>query len=334
MNAALQLFHAKNEARVQRVTRAFLAQHFDANDTAFLERELTFKRQKIQEVIYSSLEAAKFIPIAGDIPPEAKTYAWNVLNKTGRAKVIGTGSDDLPRVDVSGVERTGRTVRVGASYGWDVDELTEATRMGFLLEAKKQRAAQDAIATQIDNLLALGDTTDETNLPFTGFVNNADVEAQGIINPDGDPWTGSTTPANIFSSLNTMVSEVINDLGNVSELYPDTMLLPTREFLVAAQTRVGVDNDTTVLTSFLKNNPFIKNIAPWHKLTAAGAAGASRAVIYRRDDKVLEGIVPYWFQALPPQARNLEIIIPCKARAGGVKIYHPAAVRYADFAQS
>jgi hypothetical protein len=333
MNAALQLFHAKNEARVQRATRAFLVQHFDANETALLERELTFKRAKMQEVIFASVEAAKFIPIASDIPPEAKTYSWNVLNKTGRAKVIANGSDDLPRVDVSGIERTGRVVTIGASYGWDVAELAEAARIGFLLENKKQEAAESAIAVEIDNTLATGDTTDETNLPFTGLINNPDVEAQGIINPDGDPWSGATTAANIFSSLNNMVSEVVNDLGNVTDLYPDTMLLPTREFLVAAQTRVGVDNDTTVLTSFLKNNPFIKNIAPWHKLTGKGVGGASRGIIYRRDDKVIEGIVPYWFTSLPPQARNLEMVVPCKGRAGGVKVYHPAAVRYADFAQ-
>lgn len=334
MNAALQLFQKRNEERVKRVTRAFLVQHFDANETAFLERELTFKRAKMQEVIYASLEAAKFIPIASDIPPEAKTYAWNVLNKTGRAKVIANGSDDLPRVDVSGIERTGRVITIGAAYGWEVAELAEAARMGYLLENKKQEAAQSAIAVEIDNTLATGDTTDETNLPFTGFVNNPDVEAQGIINPDGDPWTSATTAANIFSSLHNMVSEVVQDLGNVTELYPDTMLLPTREFLVASQVRVGPDNDKSVLTSFLENSPFIKNVAPWHKLTGKGAAGASRGIIYRRDDKVLEGVVPYWFQSLPPQARNLEMVVPCKGRAGGVKVYHPAAVRYADFAQS
>lgn len=332
MNPALIEYYARNEARVQRATRGFLLQHFDANETAFLERELTQKRAKMQEVIYQELEAVSFLPIATDIAPEAKTYAWNVLDRTGRAKVIANGSDDLPRVDVSGVEKTGRVVTIGASYGWDVAELAEAQRIGFLLENKKSEAAERAIGVEIDNTLAFGDTSDETNLPFTGMVNNPDVEAQGIINPDGDPWTNATTAANILSTLNNMVREVVVDLGNVKQLYPDTILLPLPEFMVAAQVKVDTTNDKTVLRSFLENNPFIKNIAPWQKLVGRGAGGTTnRAIIYKRDPMILEGIVPYWFMSLPPQARNLEMVIPCKGRAGGVKVYHPAAMRYADF---
>jgi hypothetical protein len=323
-----------NEAIIQRNTRAILVAHFDAGASAFLERQLTFVRAKVLETEYEDLIARSFIPIATDIPETADTYAWAVLDSTGKAKVIAAGSDDLPRVDVSAEERTGKVVRVGASYGWELDELAEAARLGIPLLDRKAAAARRAIELEIDNLLATGDTSSQTNLPFTGFINNADVEALGIVNPTGDAWTNATTAASILQTLNDMVSEVVTDVANIQKLMPDTILLPTREFMVAAQVKVDTTNDKTVLRSFLENNPFIKNIAPWHKLTLAGAGGTtSRAVIYKRDPLVLEGIVPMDFRQLAPQARNLEMVVPCKGRAGGVKVYHPAAMRYADFAQ-
>lgn len=323
-----------NEDIIQRTTRNLLVQHFDSGATAFLERQLTFVRSKVLQTEYEDLIARSFIPIATDIPATADTYAWAILDATGKAKVIAAGSDDLPRVDVSAEERTGKVARIGASYGWELDEMAEAARLGIPLLDRKAAAARRAIELEIDNLLATGDTSSQTNLPFTGFINNADVEALGIINPTGDKWTNATTAASILQTLNDMVAEVVTDVSNIQKLMPDTILLPTAEFMVAAQVKVDTTNDKTVLRSFLENNPFIKNIAPWHKLTLAGAGGTSRAVIYKRDPLVLEGIVPLDFLQLAPQARNLEMIVPCKARAGGVKVYHPAAMRYADFLQS
>lgn len=320
-----------NESIVQQVTRAQLSARFDANETAFLERQLTFVRAKVQELVYAEHKAMTFIPIASDIPASAETYAWEVLDEVGQAKVIARGSDDLPRVDVSAVERTGRTVLLGASYGWDVDEMAEAARLGKPLGERKARAARRAIDFQIDNILATGDTSSQNNLPFTGFINNADVEGLGILD-GGTAWAEDMDPDDVLGTLNASVTEIVNESKEV--WYPDTVLLSTREFMVASQLKVGTDNDKTVLKSFLENNPFVTSVAPWHRLGGAGATGKNRMITYKRDPDVLEGVVPALFAQLPPQARNLEFVVPCKARAGGVKVYHPLAIRYTDIAAS
>ena len=87
----------------------------------------------------------------------------------------------------------------------------------------------------------------------------------------------------------------------------------------------------TILRSFLANNPYIRNIDQWYRLDGAGAGGKNRGIVYKRDPMVLEGVVPLDFEQLPPQARNLEFVVPCQARCGGVKIYQPSAMRYVDF---
>lgn len=331
-NEALARHKAANEAKVRRATRFFLSQHFDANETAFLERDLTQKRSLIQQVLFEDLQAQTFLPMANDIAPHAETYSWKVLTQTGKARVGARGNKDIPRVDVSGDERTGKTVKIDAAYGWEIEELAEAARIGFPLMDKKLNAARRAIALGIDDVLALGQPLGESGLPFTGFINNADVIALGILNPAGDPWIeGTTTPAQMLQSLNSMVSAVINAVGNIQQLYPDTILMPTPEFILASQVHVDSTNDVSVLRSFLNNNPFIKNIAPWQKLVGNGAGGTNRAIIYKRDPLVLEGVAPLDFLSLAPQAQGFEMVVPCMGRAGGTKIYHPPAVRYADF---
>lgn len=314
--------------------RKILVERFDANETAFLERQLTFLRSKVMEEVYPDNLAMSFIPMATDIPETAETYSWQVMGMTGEAKVIANASDDLPRVDVSGDERFGKVHTVGDSYGWNFMELEEAARVGLDLQSRKANAARQAIELQVDNILCFGKTDSQTNLLTTGFVNNADVESLGIGNPPGDPWSEDTDADDIFETFNAAITDIITE--SKGKFVPDTIALPMHEFLIASQIRVGTDNnDKTVLRSFLENNPFIKTIAPWHKLEGKGAGGTTnRGVVYKRDPLVLEGIAPMPFRQLPPQARNLEFVVPCVARVGGVKVYQPQGMRYIDFAQA
>jgi hypothetical protein len=163
----------------------------------------------------------------------------------------------------------------------------------------------------------------------TGIANNADVVAQGIISPVNDPWTMSTDPALILADLNTIVGAVVT--GSNQRWIPDTLLFAPREFDIIAQKPVGIDNQVTILRSFLANNPYIRNVDQWYRLTGAGAGGTNRAICYLRSPDVLEGVMPMDFEQLAPQARNLEFVVPCQGRVGGVKVYQPAAMRYADF---
>jgi hypothetical protein len=145
---------------------------FDANETAWTDRQATQIRSKLFEVVYPDLKALQLIPLATDIAAEPGPYVYNVLDMVGEAKVIASGADDLPRVDVSASERSGKVVPIGASYGWDVFELRKAARLQFPLSERKGRAARQAVARQVDKMLASGQTASQTGLGLDGFINN------------------------------------------------------------------------------------------------------------------------------------------------------------------
>jgi hypothetical protein len=304
----------------------------DANETAFLERELTQLRTRVFEVQYPDLLARRFVPLATDIASSAERYAYKVWDKTGKAKVIANDIDDAPRIDVSATEVTGRVYPVGASYGWGLNEIREAVRTGTPLNQQRAVAARNAIELGVDQMLAEGYTTQpgETNLITKGLVNNAAVEGAAFANVTSlTNWTMATDPDDILAELYGMIAGIVTDSKQVFR--PNTVLMGTNRYNIIAQKKVGVDNDTTILRSFLANNPYIQSVDQWYRLDGAGENSTGRIIVYQRDPMVLEGVVPQEFEQLPPQARNFEFVVNCHARCGGVKIYQPSAVKYGDF---
>lgn len=311
-------------------TKAALQGRFDANETLFLERQLTQIRQA-QYVQYAELFARTLMPMATDVAPFADTYVYPVYDRKGRARLGGNNPTDLPRIDLVAFEVTGKVRNIEAAYGWDINTMSEAARLGIDLPGAKADATAAAINLSIDEVLSLGDLTTSTgqsNVGCSGFINNADVISQGIIAPT-TAQLSSASGAQMAADLNQLANTVVN--GSNQRWIPDTIALAPNEYNLAATTPLNTVSDTTVLKWFLNNTPYIKNVVQWYRLTGAGASNKNRAVVYKKDKLVLEGVVPLEFQQLPPQPTNLEFLVPCMARCGGVKVYQPSAMRYADF---
>lgn len=302
---------------------------FDANETGFLERELTQLRTKVYEVQYADNLAIQFVPLATDIDPDAKTYSTPVLDRTGQAKVIGNGVTDIPRVDIKKDEILGTVATLAISYAFDIFELRTAARLGIPLEMWKAQAARAAIEEGIDKMLAFGQTVSQTGLGVAGLVNNASV---AVDTSSFQPWVaGTTTAAQMLTMLNKPPSALNVTVQNKGALLPDTLLMSSAYFDLASTTQISTGSDMTVLEYFKRNSPYIKNVVQWNRLATANAAGnGPRLVYYRKSPVVLEGVVPRQFEQLPPQPKGLEVVTDCLGRAGGVKLYHPEAVSYVD----
>lgn len=313
-----------------------LRKHFDANETMFLERELTQLRAKIYEVVYPELMARSFAPKASDISSSAETYSYKVITPVGNAGWVAAGGDDLPRVDAHAKEVLGKVRSLGASYSWNLVELREAARNNVPLAFYKAKIARDIVERQIDEVLAFGSIRDQdggfTDVGLAGLVNNALVVSNTVL--AGSFWTNPTplAPATILDELNGLANSVFSASKQAFEA--DTILLPSAHYKKIEQTPYSANESDSILTVFLKNNRAIKQVVPWYNLDTAGATSGPRAVAYKKDASVLEAVIPQEFETLPPEARGLRFIVNCHARSGGVKIYQPIAMKYLDFATS
>jgi hypothetical protein len=296
----------------------------DANETAVLLRQLEHVKARTFDVKYPALKARQFIPVSGDAAPGAETITYRQWNEFSMAKIIANYADDLPLVDVAVQEFVSKVHSLGKAYNWSIQDLRRSAMAGAQLDVRRATAARRAIERTIDEIAAFGDADGGLG----GFLNNANVTIVTL--PTAGAWTG-LTPAQIIENMNFMAQAII--IATLEVHIPDTMLFDTTTFSHIAQTPIAVDNQTTILQSFLANNPYIRNIDQWTKLNLANAAGnGPRAVTYMRDPEILSLEIPQEFEQFPPQNRNLSFVVPCHARVGGVIMYYPLALNYTDFA--
>lgn len=305
----------------------------DSNQTAFLERELTQLRAREFDVQLPDLLARSFVPIATDIDPTTDLYEYKVWRHTGKAKVVANAADDAPIIEVGASPRQGKVYKLRAAYQWDIEELALAASRGIPLSGRKMRAARREIEEGIDEMLAHGYTTQpgEAGLLTTGLLNHPDVEGNAYARVEQfSKWTEASDPDNILDDLQKPVTAVLVDTKMAFRSL--TMLLPVEQFALISQKKVGVDNHTSILKAFLENNPYVTEVQPWFRCDEIGQNSTGRAVVFAKSDEVLEGVVPQEYTELAPQARNEAFIVNVSAKCGGVKVYRPDAVRYADFA--
>lgn len=293
----------------------------DSEATAALGRQLEYVKTRTFDVLYATLKSRIFIPTSNETPSGAESIVMRSWDITGMAKIVTAKDDDLPLVDTFVLEEPVKVKSVGAAYRYDLQELRSSAMSGSRLEVRRAQTARMAVERKLDEIAAIGDAA----AGLGGFLTNANVPL--VVLPNGT-WSTATS-AEIIEDLNFLVQSVIT---NTLEIHtPDTVLLDTASFAIVSQKPVSADNQTTVLQSFLKNNPYITGVDQWTRLNTADAAGTGpRIMTYNRNPLYVEQEIPQEFEQLPPQPKGLKFLIPCHARTGGTIWHYPRSAAYAD----
>lgn len=293
---------------------------FDANETAFLEKQLEFVESQTYDVLYSKLKAATFIPVASDVPEWAETWTYRQWDWRGIAELIANYSDDLPMVDVLVKEFPQPVMDIGDAFQFSIKDLRVSAQLGRPLDAQRAVAARAAIERRIDIIAAVGVPAKNVQ----GFVNNTNVPITAA--PNGG-WIAATADQ-ILEDMFAFEDAVIQ---NSDENFPpDTMLIPSNLYGRVATLRASTNSDLTVLQYFLANAQSVRTVERWSALNLAGPLNNPRVVCYKRDPMVVKLQLPIPFQQLEPEKRNLAYVVDCIARIGGVCWYYPIGATYGD----
>jgi len=300
--------------------------NMDADETVFFLRQLESTKAKAYDVLYPELKARKLFPVSGDAGPGAETIRYEQYDQVGAAKLISSYADDLPRADVKGKEFISSVKSIGMSYGYSLQEVRASKMAGKSLEQRRANAAKRA-AMQKENAIAFSGDADN-NLP--GLLSNSNIPAV-VLPADG---TGAATTFaskdadKIIRDLHSIANAVIENSKGVHT--PDTLLLPIEQYNLIATKKVGVDSNMTVLKFFLETSPYIKQVEWVSELDGAGTGGLDVAIAYKRDPDMLTLEVPQDFEQLDVEQRNLEFVVPCHMRCGGLIIYYPFSLAKAE----
>jgi hypothetical protein len=288
----------------------------------FLERQLEFIRPQVFEVAYADIKYPTILPVTSEAGNAAQTFTFRIMDSTGEFKLIADAADDLPRADISQVEKSINIRSFGGSFGYTVQELRAAQMANISLEQRRATAVRRAYEEKVESVAMFGEST----VGLAGFFNNATVDIIA-----SDRWftgtTASGTAQDMLELLNYGVSAIIS-ASNMKE-QPDTILMAYEDYNKVSTTRNSDSSDVTVLEYFLRTNPYIRNVEPINQLDADNSAlNTNRMVVYKRDPEKVQLHIPQPLELFPPQQRGLEFIVPAHARVGGVALYYPKSVIY------
>lgn len=300
--------------------------NLDAAGSIFFANQLNYIQSRVYEFEYPALEAFKILPISTAAPAGAEYVIFEAYQAAGRARVIESYADDLPAADLLGFQYMNKIKSIGASYRYSHQEIRAAQWANVDLPFRQAEAARRAIEQEMNTLAFTG----LASAGMTGFFNNPYVPVY-TVPADGvgasTLWVNKT-PDQILRDMNQVANQIVFNSNGVER--PDTLLLPIEQYTYIASTPRSALSDTTILAYFLLNNPFIERVLPIPQLAGAGTGGLDIMIAYEMNINKLQMEIPMPFTQYPPQERNLEFVVNCEARFGGVSIFYPLSVNIAQ----
>lgn len=305
----------------------------DAGETIFLNRELESKLAQSRDVKHRQLRILKenILPINTELDNATKTFVYEVWDAYGFAKIVTSyRAGDIPNVDVSCTEVTGKIFPVMAKMTYDFQEIREAARANKPLNTKRRDAVIKAIDTKLDRVAWFGDA--DHNL--VGLAQYPGVTSATIPN-DGTgtsiTWASKTVDLILRDIYNGIaaIKDPTNDIES-----PDTLLLPSKIFTALGTRMVNTANSGNITILALLMDVLgklgITKILGLNELNTANSSGGTRAILFKNDKMNLEYFLPVTMEFFAPKEDGLAYDVPAQARTGGVKVYYPLSVCYMD----
>ena len=216
--------------------------NLDADESAFLTRQLTYVRKKALQVKKAPLNAFTVFPVMTDVPAGAETAVQRIYDSVGMAEVISNYGDDLKRVDLVAKENAVRVVTVGDAYGYSYKELRSAMFSNMNLDAMKASAARRGIDAKLNRIAWHGDSAHNV----IGFLNNDNITAFSL---PADGTSNATelskkTEENVIRDMNDFIESIPEQTKQVEQA--NTVLLAPKAYNHLATTRLK-DSDRTIL---------------------------------------------------------------------------------------
>jgi len=290
--------------------------------TAYVARQLEHVKAQTYDVKKAALKARIFLPVSFEAHPGAQVISYDQWDSWGEAEIADSYSKDAPRVDVEKKNFPTKVFGLRSSYGYDIQDLRAAMMSGSNIDEIRGMQARRSIEAKLDKIMAQGDV----RIGRTGFVNDANVPTFAGTAPS---WSFATPAQTMFRGLNAIAAQVVTQTNQVES--PNSILFPTAAFQIVTGNTFGTDNPETILSAWLRNNPYgVRFADQWTELDGAGAGDADRIVCYTRDKRVAEVEISQDYEEFPPEMRGLEFLTQCHMRTAGTVFRYPKAAVYAD----
>ncbi len=300
--------------------------HLDAAESFFVARQLEFLRPGIYAVEYPALKAQRLIPYNMGVDTGAEQFTATIVDQVGEVKVSRDQASNTPMVELltRQVSTTIYSLRLG--YQYSQQEARAAMFARVPLIPQKAIRTREQMERKLDDIAFLGESvTGITGLLTTSGTDTYTTPATGA--GASKTWDSKASD-DVLLDLNSAPNQVIVNTKEIE--VPNTMVMPISSKTLISNRRVGDGTSMTILTYFLTNQEYIKEVEATYKAESNTAWTGKRCVAYVKDPTRLEMIVPQPFEQLPPQAEGFMVTTLCHMRTAGLAVYLPKSLIYMD----
>ena len=283
----------------------------------YTARQLDYVKTRTYDKKQPPMIGLLLVPISTEVPEWAETFTYTMFDEVGMAKIVANYAADLPRADVKGEEKTASIKNIGDSYGYSIMEIRAAAANRTDLPTRKSMAARKAIDIKLNQMALIGDT----KLGLYGLINHPNVPL--VVGLHGDWMNPDTTADQMLADLDMIYDAVPNQSKDVHA--PTRIAMPTDQRSRIFSKRVPDSGGKTVGQFFQDKHPGLQ-IMGAAEFKGAGTGGKDLILAYEYSEENLAMELPMPFNQLAAQARGLELVVPCLARAGGVVVYYPLSL--------
>ncbi|WP_022697920.1 DUF2184 domain-containing protein [Euryhalocaulis caribicus] len=300
----------------------------------FLTRQAAHIEPTVYQKKYPSFDYTQLIDVDTSAGDWAQSIEFYSSDKLGQAEWFNHLADDVPRADAQYQKHTHAVEMAAIGYGYSLQEIGYAQRLGINLTTDRADAARMAYEKFVYDVAIRGDSAKG----WTGLTNDASVNAANVA-ADGSAssrlWTDKT-PVQILRDVNEALTAVYE--GSLQVEMANTVLLPISAYTYIATQPMSSDYPNKTILQFIKETNIYTaetgqplTVRGLRGLEDDGATNTGRMIVYRKDPQVVKLHLPVPLRFLPVwQTGPMKFEVPGYFRLGGVEIRLPGAVRYRD----
>lgn len=292
-------------------------------DALIRPQDLNAIDKRVYEPHVSELKARSIFNLKTDIPAGAKTYSYDVMTRSGAAKILAPGATDVPLVDADLTEETVKIYSIAAAFNISVQEVREAQMAGRPIEVTKADTVRKAIAEKENKIAFTGDKehgikglTDAVGIQVYATPQNA-----GATSTKWKDKTGEEIVDDIIEAKSKV------DILNGHEA--DTLLL-TPESKKYLQKMVYNEFTKQTALQYIQSENMFARIETINDLKGKGLAGSDCFVVLDSSPDVVQLGIPLDIMRHPQEYAFPNTKVPFEERTTGLIIRYPMAICRAD----
>jgi hypothetical protein len=299
-----------------------------AEGQIFFTKQLEYVFSKMYEVKYAEILYPVLFPVTKEVPFWANTTSYHVQDRAGRAKVLGTDVNDLPKVDISKKEVIHPVRPLGCAFSYNVFEVARAQQTGMSLQTERANAGRRFHEEALNSIMWDGDA--EYNLP--GLFSNASIPTSAAPNgAGGTPQWSTKTPEEILADINFMHNKINEDSKMVHK--PNTLGVTPANRNYLFSTQKSAASDITIGQWLINNLDWISGpdaIIAANEFVGKGSGATDVAMAYQRDADIVQAVLAQDVTPWPAKQELLGWTVPLTSVTSGLHVRYPVAFYILD----